>query len=189
MMSKKEKKKKQAKTSDKIKEKDDKIEELTDLSKRVQADFENYKKRVDKEQKDYVTIGKILVVKRLLPIMDSFNEALKDKSQAELIKPIYKQLKKVFDDFQLNHMDVVGQKFDPHIHECILEEESEEPRGTIIDEIQRGYKMDDFIVRHAKVKISKGISEAKDIASDDAQNYKSSDMEGKKEDDNIKEDS
>lgn len=188
-MSKKKKQVKKIKTSGKIKEKDDKIAELTNLAKRTQADFENYKKRVDKEQKDYVTMGKVLVVKRLLPLMDSFNEALKDEAQAELIKPIYKQLKKVFDDFHLEHMEVVGDIFDPHLHECIIEEESEEPKGKIIDEIQRGYKMDDFIVRHAKVKISKGISEVKDITSDDAQNYKSSDTEDKKEDDNIKEDS
>lgn len=187
-MSKKEKQEKKSKIFNQIKEKDDKIAELTDVAKRVQADFENYKKRVDKEHKDYVTMGKVLVIKHLLPLMDSFNEALKNDKQAELIKPIYIQLKKVFDDFNLEHMDVIGEQFDPHLHECILEEESDEPKGKIIDEIQRGYKMNDFIVRHAKVKISKNISEVKDITSDDAQNLKGSDREAK-EDDNIKEDS
>ena len=148
----------------------DKTEELTELVKRVQADFENYKKRVEKEQKEFITLGKILVIKRLLALLDSFDEAMKDEGNAKAIEPLYKQLLTILSDFGCQCMQVVGDDFDPHIHECVCEEYSEKPKGTILEEIQKGYMVNDFIVRHAKVKVSKG-------------------KEGKKEDDNIKEDS
>ncbi len=156
-MKKKEKQaEKEKKKPDLLKEKEEKITELTNLVKRVQADFENYKKRVEKEQKEFVTLGKILVIKRLLTLIDSFDEAMKDEESAEIVEPLYKQLLTTLSDFGCSCMNVVGKKFDPYIHECICEEASDKPKGTILDEIQKGYTVNDFIVRHAKVKVSKG---------------------------------
>ena len=161
---------KQVKKKEKhVDEKEKKLEELTDLLKRIQADFENYKKRVEKEQKEFVTLGKILVIKRLLGLVDSFDEAMKHKENAGAVEPLYKQLLSILEDFDCTCMNVVGENFDPHIHECVCEESSDKPKGKIVDEIQKGYIVKGFVVRHAKVKVSKGMEE--------------------KGDDNIKEDS
>lgn len=151
---------KKAKQKDKTAEDPEKIEELTELLQRVQADFENYKKRVEQEQKDFIVLGRVLVIKKLLPFLDSFTEAM--NSNGKVIEPLYKQLQKILDDFNLKSMDVIGEKLDPYVHECIAEEESDKPKGTIIEEIQRGYLVDGFVVRHAKVKVSRGEATKED---------------------------
>lgn len=133
---------------------EDEIKSLTNMLQRVQADFENYQKRVEKEQKDYIDLGRVLILKKLLPLLDSFEEAVKNNGPE--IEPLYRQFQNILKEFNLEPMPVVGEKFDPHVHECVAEECSNKEKGIILDEIQKGFMIDGFIVRHAKVKISKG---------------------------------
>src|SRR3989344_6337641 len=134
------------------------IEELTDTLKRLQAEFENYKKRVDKERTEFGRYANAGVILSLLPTLDSFEIALKntaDKEKfAEGMKMIYAQLYSALEAEGLRPIDTSGEKFDPYRHEVLLKEESDKPEGTILEEFQKGYMLSDKVLRFSKVKIS-----------------------------------
>jgi molecular chaperone GrpE len=147
----------------KIDPKDSQIEELTDTLKRLQAEFENYKKRIEKENAAHVKNANSSLVKELLPVMDSFELALKDDNceNPEIAKYrkglelIYSQLYSILEDYGLKVIDAKNQKFDPYKHEVLMVKESTEPDDTILHEFQKGYILNDNIIRHTKVMISK----------------------------------
>src|SRR3989344_5389038 len=134
------------------------IEELTDTLKRLQAEFENYKKRVDKERTEFVKYAHADIVANMLPILDSFEIALKntaDKEKfAEGMKMIYAQLYSALEAEGLRPIGASGEKFDPYRHEVLLKEESDKPEGTILEEFQKGYMLNDKVLRFSKVKVS-----------------------------------
>lgn len=136
----------------------EKIEELTKLVKQVQADFENYKKRTERDQQGYIELGKVLVLKSVLPVLDSFDKALEHDNQ---LKPLYDQLMSRLEAVGLKPMQSVGEIFDPHKHNCVVEECGEQQKGVITDEITKGYMLDNYIIRHANVKICNGKKEEK----------------------------
>ncbi len=146
-------------------EKQKKIDELTDTTKRVQAEFENYKKRSEKDQQQYIDMGKIVVLRKILPVLDSF-EQVKDDPK---IAPLYNQLNSALTNIGVEPIDIENEEFNPHIHECVCEEKSDKAKGMITEEIQKGYKVSEYIIRHSIVKVSGGKKK-----------------EEKKEDDNIK---
>jgi molecular chaperone GrpE len=139
--------------------KDKQIEELTNLLKRVQADFENFKKRTEKEKKDFSEYACSEFVKSLLPLMDSFELALKNKTTTEDfvkgVELIYAQFASLLDSFGVRKIEANGKKFDPYRHEVLLQEESDKEEGIILEELQPGYMMKNCVLRHSRVKIAK----------------------------------
>ena len=141
-----------------VNEKTQKIEELTDALKRLQAEFENYKKRVDREKIEFMKYAHADVIEKILPVLDSFEIALKntiDKEKfVEGIKMIYSQLYSALEAEGLRPIKATGEKFDPYKHEVLMKEESYKPEDTILEEFQKGYMLNDRVIRHSKVKIS-----------------------------------
>ena len=151
--------KKEHKEEPKKESKEDKIEELTNDLKRVQAEFENYKKRAEKENSKICDYSKAELIKRLLTVLDSFEIALKNTEKHEEfvkgIELIYSQLYTLLKDEGLQYIDTKDRKFDPYLHEVMLSEKSDKDDDMIIEELQKGYKFKEFIIRHSKVKVAK----------------------------------
>lgn len=135
-----------------------KIEELTDTLKRLQAEFENYKKRADKEKTEFTKFAHADLIAKMLPVLDSFEIALKNTSEKEKfvegMKMIYAQFHSILESEGLMPIEASGQKFDPYKHEVLMKEESDKPEDTVLEEFQKGYMLNDRILRHSKVKIS-----------------------------------
>ena len=139
--------------------KDKQISELTALLKQVQADFENYKKRADQEKIDCIQTSSKYIIEKLLPILDNFELALKHtKNQEEFIKGIeliYSQLYELLEKEGLKPINAENNKFDPYLHEALIQEESDKEENTVIEELQKGYLFKGNVLRHSKVKIAK----------------------------------
>jgi molecular chaperone GrpE len=141
---------------------EEKLKELTDTLQHLQAEFENYKKRVDKENCEFVKIANEDLIRALLPIIDNFELALKSsKAKDDFYKGmelIYSQLVEALHTQGLRAIDCLGKKCDPYYHEVLLVEESKgtnEPDNTVVEELQKGYVLNDKVIRHSKVKIAK----------------------------------
>ncbi len=150
---------KEEKKASKTDENAAKIEELTDDLQRVQADFENYKKRVDRESAHFREYACSDMLKKLLAVLDSFEMALKNTDDPEEfikgVELIYSQLYTALKDEGLEHIEAEGKRLDPHIHDVMLSEKSEEPEDTILEELQKGYTLKGAVLRHSKVKVAK----------------------------------
>lgn len=151
--------------------KEEKIEELTDLVKRIQAEFENFKKREENQRKIFVEFSNAELIRNLLPVLDSIDSAKhplnlleKDSSKQNVerkteeikgIELIEKQLVGVLEKYGLREIQVLGKKFNPEFHECILKENNPEKEdGIILEELQKGFMIKDKVLRHSKVKIN-----------------------------------
>ncbi|MBW2981817.1 nucleotide exchange factor GrpE [Candidatus Woesearchaeota archaeon] len=145
--------------------KKEKTEELTILLKKVQADFENYKKRVEKEKSEFTQFASQELIKKLLPLLDSFQLALSHDGNHEEFKKgvelIYSQLWQTLESEGLKQIDALDKPFDPFFHEALMQEESEKPENTVIEELQKGFMLKDNVVRPTKVKIAKKKKEEK----------------------------
>lgn len=145
-------------TRSQLTEKQQKIEELTDTLKRLQAEFENFKKRIDKEKAEFVKFAHADVIAQMLPVLDSFEIALKNTNDKEKfvegVKIIFAQLYSALEAEGLRPIKAAGEKFDPYKHEILMKEESDKPEGTIVEEFQRGYMLNDKVLRFSKVKVS-----------------------------------
>ena len=130
------------------------LDERTDLLKKVQADFENYKKRTEKEKQEFTKYACSDIINELLPILDSFELAIRDTKNKD-IEVIYSQLWQILSNQGLAKIKALNQKFDPYLHEALLQEKSDKEEGTILEELQAGYKMKDQVLRHTKVKVAK----------------------------------
>lgn len=152
------KKQEEVKKPEEIEEKNQKIEELTDTLKRLAAEFENFKKRIEKEKTEFVKYAHADIVANILPVLDSFELAFKNTNDKdkfiEGIKIVYAQLYSILEAEGLKPIKAAGEKFDPYKHEVLMKEESDKPDGTILEEFQKGYMLNDRVVRHSKVKIS-----------------------------------
>ena len=141
-----------------IEEKNKSIEELTDTLKRLQAEFENYKKRIEKEKAEFAKYANAGIISGILPIIDSFELALKHSGEKEKfvegMKMVYAQLYSMLEAEGLKPIKAAGEKFDPYRHEVLMKEASDKPEGTILEEFQRGYMLNDKVLRFSKVKIS-----------------------------------
>jgi molecular chaperone GrpE len=144
------------------KNKVDEIEEIKSLLLRVQADFDNYRKRTQTEKEDFAKYVNTDLVLRILPVLDNFKLALKHQpkdmgsnSWAQGIWHIERQLEQILTDEGLTEIPALGHQFNPHLHEAIEEVESKKPPGEIIEVIMAGYRLGDKVIRHAKVKVSK----------------------------------
>jgi molecular chaperone GrpE len=133
-----------------------KSEEYECLLKRLQADYENFQKRSEKERYECARLAGAGLMVKLLPVIDTFDAALKDDRTRPVIEPLYKQLMDALHAEGLVPMDTLGKAFDPYRHEVLMQESLPDVEdGIIIAEIQKGYLLNSKILRHAKVKINR----------------------------------
>ena len=113
-----------------------------------------------KAQKEMEKMAVRKIIIELLPVLDSFESALKHKNPAQEfadgIELVYSQLSSILEKQGLKPIKAVGEKFDPYKHEALLKEESQEEEDIIIDEMQKGYSLNSQVIRFSKVKLSKG---------------------------------
>lgn len=135
------------------------VQELTETLQRLQADFENYRKRTEKENAEFRQYATKKLVLDLLPILDNFQMALRVVDD-EGFKLIYAQMYEILERYGLKRIDTSNKKYDPRFHEALLQEDSEKEPGTILEELQKGYIVGETVVRPARVKITKRKNEA-----------------------------
>ncbi len=138
-----------------------KSEEYLNAWKRTAADFENYKKRQEKEAKELVEFAQEITVVKMLPTLESLEQALKQAPQDERFQTwsegvikIVRQLEQVLLHMGIEKIKTIGEKFDPTIHEAVETIESDQGSGTVVEEVQSGYKLNDKVIRPAKVKVA-----------------------------------
>lgn len=142
--------------------KDEKIEELTDRVKRQMAEFDNFRKRTEKEKASMYQIGAREVIEKILPVVDNFERGLAtvpeedaDNPYAEGMEKIYKQLMTVLDDLGVKAIEAVGQEFNPDFHNAVMHVEDEEAgENVVVEEFQKGYLYKEQVVRHSMVKVA-----------------------------------
>ena len=135
------------------------VEELTDRLKRSMAEFDNYRKRTEKEKSSMYIIGARDIVEKMLPIVDNFERGLaqapEDDSFAEGMKMIYRQMMTAFDEMGVKPIEAVGKEFDPNLHNAVMHVEDESVgENIVVEEFQKGYTYKDFVVRHSMVKVA-----------------------------------
>lgn len=147
--------------SKEIAAKDVKIEELTDRLMRNMAEFDNFRKRSEKEKSQMYDIGVKSVIEKLLPVIDNFERGLgaisdkeKENAFAQGIEMIYRQLMTTIDEIGVKPIEAVGNEFDPNLHNAVMHGEDESmDENTISDEFQKGYLYRDMVIRHSMVKV------------------------------------
>ena len=156
-----EKEKKEAK-KDKKDPKDAQIEDLTDRLRRTMAEFDNFRKRTEKEKSAMFEIGAKDIIERILPVIDNFERGLasipedaKGSAFANGMEMIYKQLLKNLEDAGVKPIEALGQPFDPNFHNAVMHVEDEElGENVVAEEFQKGYMYRDSVVRHSMVKVA-----------------------------------
>ncbi len=157
---KKEKKKKE-KTDKKQEALKEKINELEDRVKRQMAEFENFRKRTDKEKTAMFETGAKSVIEKILPVVDNFERGLAAVPESEKggafeqgMEMIYKQLMTELENMEVKPIPAVGEEFNPDFHNAVMQVESEEfDAGIIAQELQKGYTYRDNVVRHSMVAV------------------------------------
>lgn len=142
--------------------KDERIEELTDRLQRTMAEFDNYRKRTDKEKASMYIIGAKEVVEKILPVIDNFERGLASATEEQKADPfvqgfdkIYKQLCKTLEDMGVKTIEAVGKEFDPNFHNAVMHVDDETVgENIVVEEFQKGYLYKDFVVRHSMVKVA-----------------------------------
>lgn len=153
------KKKKGFKKKDK---KDEQIEELNDKYQRLFAEFQNFRSRSDKEKSAMFETGARSIVEKILPVVDNIERGVAALSEEDLDSPvgqgmnlIYKQLLQTLEDMGVEAIEAKGQEFDPELHNAVMHEDNEELGENIVsEELQKGYKYKDTVVRHSMVKVA-----------------------------------
>lgn len=135
------------------------IEDLTDRLKRSMAEFDNYRKRTEKEKSSMYIIGAKDIVEKMLPIVDNFERGLAQAPEndpfAEGMKMIYKQMMTAFDEMGVKPIETVGKEFDPNLHNAVMHVEDDSVgENIVVEEFQKGYTYKDFVVRHSMVKVA-----------------------------------
>ena len=138
------------------------LEEKEDRLKRLMAEFDNYRKRTEKEKAAMYEVGAKSVIEKLLPIVDNFERGLaavpeeEAKSAfAEGMDKIYKQVLKMLEDMGVKPIEAVGQPFDPNFHNAVMHVEDERlGENVVAEEFQKGYLYRDSVVRHSMVKVA-----------------------------------
>ena len=142
--------------------KDEKIDELTDRLTRQIAEFDNFRKRTEKEKSQMYEIGAKDIIEKILPIVDNFERGLASMPEDEKATPfaegmekIYKQLMTTLEGIGVKPIEAVGQEFNPDFHNAVMHVEDEELGENIIaEEFQKGYMYRDSVVRHSMVKVA-----------------------------------
>ena len=161
--------KKAAKKQEKKEKKDkteaykEQIEQLEDRVKRQMAEFENFRKRTEKEKQAMFETGAKSVVEKILPVVDNFERGLvtvpedkKDEPFVDGMNRIYKQFLTELENIGVKPIEAVGCEFDPNLHNAVMQVESEEyESGVVAQELQKGYTYRDSVVRHSMVAVTR----------------------------------
>ena len=137
--------------------------ELETLLKRVQADFENYKKFVEKEREEVAVRAKAAFAQKLLGTVDELEIALqhthnaKNEEMTKGIKMLHTNFMKALHSEGLKEIKCDGEKFDPYLHEAVRTQESDAEEGKIIEVMKKGYMFKDKVIRHSMVVVSSGM--------------------------------
>ncbi|EFU78014.1 co-chaperone GrpE [Lachnoanaerobaculum saburreum F0468] len=157
---------KEAFSDENLEEKQDKkdiaIADLTDRLKRSMAEFDNFRKRSEKEKATMFDMGVGSIAEKILPVVDNFERAMAaapkegdGKAFAEGIAMIYNQLKKTLEDLGVKPIDCVGQPFDPNFHNAVMHVEDESlGENVVAEELLKGYMYKDSVLRHSMVKVA-----------------------------------
>jgi molecular chaperone GrpE len=139
------------------------VEDRTSQYMRIAADFENFRKRTQKEKEEQEQQIKCVTLKELLPVVDNFERArsqIKPQTDAEMTihksyQSVYKQLVESLKRIGVSPMRSEGKEFDPNLHEAVMREPTtEQPEGTVLEELVRGYVLGERVLRHAMVKVA-----------------------------------
>lgn len=134
------------------------VEDLEQSLKKVMADFDNYRKRMMREKKNIIERATEDLMTDLIEVLDDFERAMEneDEMDSKGVEMIYDKFKKVLKDHGLEEIDCKGETFDPNYHECLMSVEDEDhEEDEIIEEFQKGYKLNDKVIRPSKVKVAK----------------------------------
>lgn len=142
--------------------KDELIEELTDKYKRTFAEFDNFRKRTEKEKASMYEIGAKDIIRKILPVVDNFERGFKVVSEEEKNTPfaegmdkIYKQLLTTLNDCCVSEIEAEGKEFDPNLHNAVMHIEDEAyGDNEVIEVLQKGYMYKESVVRHSMVKVA-----------------------------------
>ena len=145
------------------KEENAELVQLKDKYLRTLAEYENFRKRSEKEKAQMFELGAKSIIEQLLPVVDNFERALEHISEEEKensfvkgVEGIYKQIQKMFSDCDIQAIEAVGQKFDPALHNAVMtEEEGDAEEDTVTADLQKGYTYRGNVVRHSMVKVKK----------------------------------
>lgn len=142
--------------------KDEKIEELTDRLKRQMAEFDNFRKRTEKEKSAMYETGAKSVIEKILPVVDNFERGLmavpeeqKEDPFVQGMDKIYKQIMTTLEEIGVKPIEAVGVEFNPDLHNAVMHVEDEEAgENMIVEEFQKGYTYRDCVVRYSMVKVA-----------------------------------
>ena len=145
------------------KEENAELVQLKDKYLRTLAEYENFRKRSEKEKAQMFELGAKSIIEQLLPVVDNFERALehipeeeKENSFVKGVEGIYKQIQKMFSDCDIQAIEAVGQKFNPALHNAVMtEEEGDAEEDTVTADLQKGYTYRGNVVRHSMVKVKK----------------------------------
>ncbi|HEX9724535.1 MAG TPA: nucleotide exchange factor GrpE [Vicinamibacteria bacterium] len=136
------------------------LEEVQDLLRRKQADFDNYRKRIEREQKEFVAYAASELVLEILPVLDNLERALESSPTGspdqirQGVEIIYRQLNDTLKKAGLREVDALGEDFDPHVHEAVARVDSPDHReGEVLEVLQKGYFLKDRLLRPAMVRV------------------------------------
>ena len=138
------------------------IDELQDRVKRQMAEFDNYRKRTEKEKSAMYEIGAKDIIEKILPVIDNFERGFqsvedgkKDDPFVDGMDKVYRQLMKTLEDAGVKQIEALGQEFNPDFHNAVMHVEDEEAgENIIVEEFQKGYMYRDSVVRHSMVKVA-----------------------------------
>lgn len=142
--------------------KDEKIEELTDRLTRQMAEFDNFRKRTEKEKSQMYEIGAKDIIEKILPVVDNFERGLlavkeeeKDAPFVQGMEMIYKQLMTTLESAGVKPIEAKGQEFNPDLHNAVMHVDDEElGENVVVEELQKGYMYRDSVVRYSMVKVA-----------------------------------
>ena len=142
--------------------KDEKIEELTDKLTRQMAEFDNFRKRTEKEKSQMYEVGAKDIIEKILPVVDNFERGLdavpEEKKEDPFIQgmeKVYKQFMTVLESVEVKPIEALGNQFDPNLHNAVMHVEDENfGENEVAEEFQKGYMYRDSVVRHSMVKVA-----------------------------------
>ncbi|MBQ4301362.1 MAG: nucleotide exchange factor GrpE [Lachnospiraceae bacterium] len=141
--------------------KDEKIEELNDKVMRQMAEFENFRKRTEKEKTQMFEVGAKSIIEKILPVVDNFERGLAGVDEnnedpfAQGMQMVYKQLMTSLEEAGVTPIEAVGQEFNPDFHNAVMHVEDDNfGENEVVEELQRGYQYRDTVVRHSMVKVA-----------------------------------
>ena len=141
--------------------KDEKIEELNDKVMRQMAEFENFRKRTEKEKTQMFEVGAKSIIEKILPVVDNFERGLAGVDEntedpfAQGMQMVYKQLMTSLEEAGVTPIEAVGQEFNPDFHNAVMHVEDDNfGENEVVEELQRGYQYHDTVVRHSMVKVA-----------------------------------